>query len=119
MLRRGSDMRGSGDSIARRGIGGAKPTSLCRCSHTLCEPRIPYAFLPARANDLRQPKMGRRFARGTCSFAAGRCFAAVTGGPDQARMAGEAELAMAKISQASPPEALTFDDVLLKPGLSE
>jgi IMP dehydrogenase len=34
-------------------------------------------------------------------------------------MAGEAELAMAKISQASPPEALTFDDVLLKPGLSE
>ena len=34
-------------------------------------------------------------------------------------VSGPAELAMAAISRDSPPEAYTFDDVLLKPGLSD
>jgi IMP dehydrogenase len=38
---------------------------------------------------------------------------------DQAREPGELELAMAVTSNGSPREALTFDDVLLRPGLSE
>ncbi len=46
-------------------------------------------------------------------------FTSVTGGRDEARRAGEAELAMAVQPNGSPREALTFDDVLLKPGLSE
>src|SRR5450756_2023697 len=32
---------------------------------------------------------------------------------------GETELAMAAINNASPREALTFDDVLIRPGLSD
>jgi IMP dehydrogenase len=36
-----------------------------------------------------------------------------------ARGPGELELAMAKIDHSALPEAFTFDDVLLKPGLSE
>src|SRR5262249_18356480 len=34
-------------------------------------------------------------------------------------LSGETELAMATKNNASPREALTFDDVLIKPGLSE
>src|SRR5689334_15799475 len=57
----------------------------------------------------RQPKSGPRFARGKCFRRSGylhlksRC--------------GGMELAMAV--NGSPREALTFDDVLLKPGLSD
>jgi len=40
-------------------------------------------------------------------------------GAERARRTGDVELAMAVNSNGSPPEALTFDDVLLKPGLSE
>jgi IMP dehydrogenase len=52
-------------------------------------------------------------------FAAGRYFTPAADRPYKAREAGEAELAMAVKSNGSPPEALTFDDVLLKPGLSD
>jgi IMP dehydrogenase len=57
--------------------------------------------------------MGRRFARQAPAFAASRVVT------DRARKAGQVELAMAVNPNASPREALTFDDVLLRPGLSE
>jgi IMP dehydrogenase len=43
----------------------------------------------------------------------------VNDGADHAREPGRLELAMPVKSNASPREALTFDDVLIKPGLSE
>src|SRR3954467_1130057 len=63
--------------------------------------------------------MGRRFAREAPAFAAGRDVIPAADGADRARKAGQVELAMAVNSSGSPREALTFDDVLLRPGLSE
>jgi IMP dehydrogenase len=53
------------------------------------------------------------------AFAASRAVIPAADGTDRAREAGQLELAMAVNSNGSPREALTFDDVLLRPGLSE
>src|SRR5436305_1732202 len=79
----------------------------------------PYDSPFRRAIDLRQPKSGRRFARGTSGFAAEPI---APFGLRRRRLqpaGGRLELAMAVTSNGSPRVALTFDDVLLKPGLSE
>src|ERR1700722_18973861 len=78
-----------------------------------------YYLSPRRANDRRQPKSGAHEAgdpvgRGDFSPLVRK---ASPRGP--ARNLGYAELAMAVISRDVPREAYTFDDVLLKPGLSD
>src|SRR5580700_6988843 len=77
-----------------------------------------YYLLPRRAIDRRQPKSGP--TKRAIQLGEGisvRSFARRH--PEAVRNLDYAELAMAVISRDIPREAYTFDDVLLKPGLSD
>jgi IMP dehydrogenase len=74
-----------------------------------------YELRPRRAIDRRQPKSGpqsgpKRAIDSDERYPPGRAASAISGQP---------ELAMATNSRDLPREAYTFDDVLLKPGLSD
>ena len=71
-------------------------------------------MLSTAANPKAGPKAGTRTGRGTKS-----CSSARRHPEALARHFDRAELAMAAISRDLPTEAYTFDDVLLKPGLSD
>jgi IMP dehydrogenase len=71
-------------------------------------------MLSTAANPKAGPKAGTRTGRGTKS-----CSSARRHPEALARHFDRAELAMAAISRDLPIEAYTFDDVLLKPGLSD
>jgi IMP dehydrogenase len=71
-------------------------------------------MLSTAANPNAGPKAGTRTGRGTKS-----CSSARRHPEALARHFDRAELAMAAISRDLPTEAYTFDDVLLKPGLSD
>src|SRR5579884_2003599 len=77
----------------------------------------PYQSPPSHAIDRRQPKSGPRFrVRAADMNSAGPQAVNPMWRPARS---GDAELAMAASSRELPREAYTFDDVLLKPGLSD
>src|SRR4029077_528412 len=74
-----------------------------------------YYLSSRRAIDRRQPKSGPKTGRGTSSPLVRKASIRRTG----PQFRDDAELAMAVTSRDIPREAYTFDDVLLKPGLSD
>jgi IMP dehydrogenase len=76
-----------------------------------------YEFGAESANHHRQPKSGPAESGEDVNSSRNARFFAFR--PALTQVAGELELAMAAIDNSGPPEAFTFDDVLLKPGLSD